>query len=186
MSVDDVLRSHGWDVGDVAKALADTLAGERSSTLASSEADAAFLDRYAGVPRAKALDRRVQAVRHAISLTSEVASSLRSREVAELLGCSTSRVSHRYREGSLYGFNPHGSQVLFPDWQFEDAQTIPHLTAVLAALDPDAPAILVRRFMERATDYLDLGGPVGPRDWLLAGGDPTPVLDTAPNLGDQT
>lgn len=185
MSVDDVLRDHGWNPDEVAKALQDSLAREPQSTLASSGADGDFLDRYAGVSRATPVARRLQVLHHAILRSSEVTSSLRSKEVAELLGCSPSRVSHRYKEGSLYGFHPRGAQILFPDWQFDGAQTIPHLGAVIAALDPDAPAVLVRRFMEQATDNLDIEGPISPRDWLLAGGDPAPVLQTAPHLGDQ-
>ncbi|MGI8752540.1 MAG: hypothetical protein ACR2MN_09550 [Acidimicrobiales bacterium] len=184
MGVDDVLRSRGWNVAETAKLPEEALDKNHQSTLAASNADSEFLDRYAGVPRATSADRAVLAVEHAIRRLSEVEASLRSEDVAKLLGVSVSRVSHRYKEGSLYGFKT-GGQILFPGWQFHHAETIPHLAAVVAALDPDAPAVLVRRFMEHPTNSVGIDEAMSPRDWLLAGGASAPVLEIAPHLGDQ-
>ncbi len=102
---------------------------------------------------------------------------------AERIGVDTSRIRHRLAAGRLTGWKDRGGWRL-PVWQFTDADVLPGLEAVLAEVPADQPPLVVAGFM--TTRQLDLevdGSPVTPRDYLLATGDPTPVVRLVAVLG---
>lgn len=110
-------------------------------------------------------------------------SALTVNEAARQLQVDTSRIRHRLGVGRLVGWKDRGSWRL-PAWQFAGSGVLPGLEAVLAALPPDQPALVVAAFMTKPQeDLLVDGKPATPRDWLLAGGDPRRVADLASVLG---
>lgn len=70
--------------------------------------------------------------------------------------------------------------LTFPAWQFTETGTIPHLSALLAVAGATLPPLVLTRFMVTPHVDLDVGhGRLSPRDWLVRGLDPDPVLDAA-------
>ncbi|MFC4003077.1 DNA-binding protein [Prauserella oleivorans] len=110
-------------------------------------------------------------------------SALTVGEAARRLGVDDSRVRHRLKERRLTGWKDQGGWRL-PAWQFTATGVLPGLDAVLRAVPDDQPALVVAGFMSTPQDDLRIDdAPVTPREWLLAGGDPTPVAELASTLG---
>ncbi|MGC3874522.1 hypothetical protein ACPF7Z_14775 [Halomonas sp. GXIMD04776] len=108
----------------------------------------------------------------------------RQSEVATLLGVTTSRVRQRTDEGSLYALTSANRRV-YPRWQFDESATLPNLEPVLNALSVSAHPLAVERFFltphpDLESDLLD--AILSPRDWLLAGHSPEPVIRMAREL----
>jgi len=102
---------------------------------------------------------------------------------AERIGVDTSRIRHRLAAGRLVGWKDRGGWRL-PVWQFTDADVLPGLEAVLAAVPADQPPLVVAGFMTTRQADLEVdGSPVMPRDYLLATGDPAPVARLVAVLG---
>jgi len=102
-------------------------------------------------------------------------------QAAELLGVDPSRVRHRQSAGQLIG-ERFGRELRYPLWQFDTrvspAVPIPHLRAVAEAIRPSVHPAEVAGIMGTEQEDLTLGGkPVSPREWLLSGGSPEPVMD---------
>lgn len=100
---------------------------------------------------------------------------------ADRIGVDASRVRHRLSAGQLVGWKDRGGWRL-PVWQFSDADVLPGLPEVLAAVPADQPALVVAAFMTTPQSLLG-DPPVTPREWLLAGGAPSRVAELMSVLG---
>ncbi|WP_019813040.1 MerR family transcriptional regulator [Saccharomonospora saliphila] len=110
-------------------------------------------------------------------------SALTVAEAATALGVDDSRIRHRLKEHRLTGWKAQGGWRL-PAWQFTATGVLPGLDVVLRAVPEDQPALVVAAFMSTPqADLIINGKQATPRQWLLAGGDPTPVADLAGTLG---
>ncbi|MPZ82969.1 MAG: DNA-binding protein [Actinophytocola sp.] len=102
---------------------------------------------------------------------------------AERINVDTSRIRHRLSAGKLIGWKDRGEWRL-PVWQFTNDGVLPGLESVLESVPEDQPPLVVAGFMTTRQEELALAGdPASPRDWLLAGGDPTPVATLVATLG---
>lgn len=113
--------------------------------------------------------------------------SLDGNQMAEQLQVSPSRLRQLSLPANpgLYSFLSRAHKRLFPMWQLNDGEVIPHLRELLKALNPDVHPITVHRFM--TTGHRDLEAPeldhcLSPRDWLITGHKPEPVMTLARNL----
>ncbi|MEH6355859.1 MAG: hypothetical protein V7760_07525 [Marinobacter sp.] len=107
--------------------------------------------------------------------------SLSTKEVANLLGITPSRVRQRSGRSNrgLYSYDGPADERRYPIWQFDDCDVIPHLRQVLAALSDGTHPVAVSRFMITDSSDLeatDLDLHLAPRDWLIAGYWPEPVV----------
>jgi hypothetical protein len=116
-----------------------------------------------------------------------IKTSLDQESVASLLHVSTEMLSlmtiRPPRE--LHSFRLKNSQPLYPAWQFSVSETIPHLRSLLSQVSPDAHVLSLSRFMLETSPDLensDSGQRISPRDWLVAGYDPEPVVLMASDL----
>ncbi|SHF23181.1 hypothetical protein SAMN02745148_02113 [Modicisalibacter ilicicola DSM 19980] len=108
----------------------------------------------------------------------------RPSEVASLLGVTTSRVRQRSDDGSLYALTS-ANRRFYPRWQFDGAATLPNLEPVLNAIGVSAHPLAVERFFLTPHPDLEsdlLNAMLCPRDWLLAGHSPDPVIRMAREL----
>lgn len=97
-------------------------------------------------------------------------------QTAGRLHRSEQRIRGAIADGSLYGVKI-GKSWRLPVWQFHDGQVLPHLRKVIAAIPAGTSALSIGNLMTTSTRELFLDDqPVSPRDWLLAGGDPEPVV----------
>lgn len=96
--------------------------------------------------------------------------------MATALGRSESRIRGAIADGSLYGVRI-GRAWQLPVWQIHDGRPLPHLRKVIAAIPNGVSPAVLGRVMATPTDELVLdAAAVTPRTWLLAGGDPEPVV----------
>lgn len=146
-----------------------------AAALAAVGADLAPRGRREADPRAEAAAAGVALLAGALSVA----------EAAARLGVDPSRVRHRLAAGELLGMKRGRSWVL-PAWQFAaDGDVLPGLRQVAIVLRP-LPALVAASFMSTAQPELRTGGANhSPRDWLLSGGDPAPVVALAGALGEQ-
>jgi excisionase family DNA binding protein len=104
-----------------------------------------------------------------------LASALTTKEAAEVLEVSESRVRQRLGEGTLYGVKA-GRENRLPAFQFEGGKEVPGIAQVLKRIDRSLhPVAVLNWFMLPNPDlFLDEeeARPVSPRHWLLSGGDP--------------
>ncbi|SDC17162.1 DNA-binding protein [Actinokineospora iranica] len=130
--------------------------------------------------RADEVDSRARAVAAQAVLRD---SALTVSAAAHAVGVDTSRIRHRLSAGRLAGWKDRGGWRL-PAWQFTSAGVLPGLEAVLAAVPDDQPPLVVAAFMTTPQPDLRINDqPATPRQWLLAGGDPTKVATLASVLG---
>ena len=102
--------------------------------------------------------------------------------VAELLGVSSSRVSQRVSERSLYVIVAEDDRH-FPRWQFDGARTIPGLKEVLLALDLTLhPLTVAHWFTTPSSELLADDTRLSPRDWLATDGDVHHLVELAADL----
>lgn len=114
-----------------------------------------------------------------------LATALTTREAAELLGTSESRVRQRLGEATLYGVKA-GRENRLPAFQFEGGKEVPGIGQVLRHVERSLhPVALLNWFMLPNPDlYLDKeeDRAVSPREWLLSGGNPGVLLPLAEEL----
>lgn len=113
-----------------------------------------------------------------------VATASSQQDVARRLDVSTSRIRQRLDRGSLYAIDGPSGRVC-PQFQFADGGTLPGLEAVLGVMSPTAHPVAVQRFFLTASPDLEseaLGQILSPRDWLLTGHSPEPVMLLAREL----
>ena len=92
-------------------------------------------------------------------------------EAARRMGVSDARLRQRIASGSLMAIHrPHGRGWLIPTFQLTDGGELPHLGRVLQAAGRPVSAQAMDRFFSIPRE--DLQGST-PRDWLIAGQDPS-------------
>lgn len=110
-------------------------------------------------------------------------SALTVGDAAQAVGVDTSRIRHRLSAGRLAGWKDRGGWRL-PAWQFAASGVLPGLDVVLRSVPSDQPPLVVAAFMTTPQSDLRINDePATPRQWLLAGGDPTKVAALASMLG---
>jgi hypothetical protein len=188
-SVQEVLREHDLTVGESLlaaelRALLETQRAAGTHTLTSDEEG--LLAEHGGVAAgAKRKLERLDA-RSAARAVLEAAESLSRAQVAQLLGVDESRVSHRLREGSLYGYPGASARRRYPSWQFRGNEALPHLAALLSQVPTGTHPVTLRSFMTTRDETLLVdGAAVSPVEWLAAGGAAEPVAELAATLGEQ-
>lgn len=113
-----------------------------------------------------------------------VATAYGQQSAARHLGVSTSRIRQRLDSGSLYAIDGPSGRIC-PAFQFAEDGTLPGLEAVLRAISTDAHPVTVQRFFLTVSPDLvsdTLGRALSPRDWLLTGHSPEPVMLLAREL----
>ena len=86
----------------------------------------------------------------------------------------------------LSAFELSSGALHFPAWQFTETGTIPHLSDLLTVAGATLPQLVLTRFM--VTPHLDLdvgNGRLSPRDWLVRGLNPEPVLEAVRAIVDE-
>ena len=184
----EVLHQYGYDTTEdaVVSNLAALLTPLVNAAVDLSAGDQEYLARFSGVRAVAHGDLAALDVRTAARATAEAVAALSRSQVAALLGVDVTRVSHQTTAGDLFSYRGGRSRPVYPDWQFTGGAVLPHLRDVLAVLPAGSHPVPVRAFMTSPDDALTLGGrPVSPRDWLVGGGDPGPVIGLAATLGEQ-
>ena len=179
-AVIDVLRDRGYtgvDEDSLARAVEDLLpAKEASADL--DEPGVAFMREHSGLSADPvAVSGAVK--RLAARRIAQIAQTLDTQAVAQLLGLHRTRVQHLLEDGELYAYRD-GRRNRYPLWQFtSDNRVVPGLRRVLSALGP-AHRSVVTGFMTTPQPELDTGhGPQTAVSWLAGDGDPQPVIDLA-------
>src|SRR5438034_4568690 len=113
------------------------------------------------------------------------ATSLSVEEAARRLHVNTSRIRQRLAERSLYGLKDAGAWLL-PAFQFVAGGLVPGIEVVLRRLPEGvSPQAVARWFALPNPDLCtrdDLGRPLTPLQWLLAGHPPGPAAELAAAL----
>ncbi|HVK25294.1 MAG TPA: DNA-binding protein [Actinokineospora sp.] len=110
-------------------------------------------------------------------------SALTVADAADAVGVDSSRIRHRLAAGRLAGWKDRGGWRL-PAWQFAPSGVLPGLDVVLRSVPTDQPLLVIAAFMTTPQSDLRVNDePATPRQWLLAGGDPTKVAALASMLG---
>jgi hypothetical protein len=120
--------------------------------------------------------------RTALEMATFVAASLTVGQVAKRLRVDRSRIQQRLaQERTLYGFSWE-KQWRIPIFQFEGEECLPHLGDVVKALPQGLHPLAVRNWFTLPHMDLedeDLGRNLSPREWLLLGRDPAPLIHIA-------
>ncbi len=114
-----------------------------------------------------------------------LAAALTTKEAADRLrGVSDGSVRQRLDAGTLYGVKP-GREWRLPLFQFTDSGEVPGVKHVLPLIDRRLSPVAVARWFHLPKPELrdeDLGRDLTPREWLLGGRDPSPLLPLAESL----
>lgn len=120
------------------------------------------------------------AARHAAML----ATALTTSEAADLLAVGESRVRQRLSEGSLYSIRA-GREHRLPAFQFEGGEEVPGIARVLERVDRSVHPVALLNWFVMPDPDLCLEGEetaISPRQWLLSGGSPEPLIALAADL----
>ena len=111
-----------------------------------------------------------------------LAESASVAEAAHAIGVQESRVRQRLGDRTLYGFK-HDGVWYIPRFQFYRDQLLPGLAVVVSHLPKTlAPLAVVSWFVTPSVDLALNDHATSPRDWLIAGGNPTVVAVLASDL----
>lgn len=116
-------------------------------------------------------DARVKLQHLASACAKIIKDSLDSGAVSKRLNISDSEAESLASRSppAIFAFKLEGA-LLYPQWQFTDSGTIPHLEAVLAITGGEKNPFLLTEFMVRDNPDLEVDGvATSPRDWLLSG-----------------
>lgn len=113
-----------------------------------------------------------------------VASGLSTEEAAQRLGVTTARIRQRLTSSprTLLGVSSgRRGGWRIPSFQFTEAGELPAWSEICAALPKEIAPLTVFGWLTTPDPDLEGPGeePMTPRAWLLAGGDPTKVVDAA-------
>lgn len=114
-----------------------------------------------------------------------VHSSLNLGSVAALLHISSAEAKHSALSSppTLLAFELVDGQIRFPQWQFTDSGTIPHLASIMALTKkPINPVGLSRLMLLPNPDLESDDDSLCPRDWLIQNNNPEPVLELVRSL----
>ncbi len=116
------------------------------------------------------------------SLTELREQSLSTAEAAARLGVNPSRIRQRLLARNLYGFKD-GPSWWLPEFQFDGDRVVPGADQVFPEIEPsESPVTVARWFVLPWADLVvdeERELVVSPRDWLLEGRDPGPVIAQA-------
>jgi hypothetical protein len=187
-SVAEVLHELGYasTEAQVADALAVLLRpSQLDSGVELTAADQGYLRAHSGVSEPTGQQLTELDARSAALAAAQAAGTLSRTDVAERLAIDPSRVSHQTTAGDLYAYKLTRGRPVYPDWQFQGKQVIPHLREVLAAVPARTHPVALYTFMTTPDSALLVGDrPLSPRQWLDAGGAPEPVRELAQTLGE--
>jgi len=114
-----------------------------------------------------------------------LAAALTAQEAADRLGgVSDGSVRQRLDTGTLYGVKP-GREWRLPLFQFTDSGEVPGIKRVLPLIDRRLSPVAVARWFHLPKPELrdgELDRDLTPREWLLGGRDPAPLLPLAEAL----
>ncbi|WP_146248629.1 hypothetical protein [Curtobacterium sp. MCLR17_044] len=126
--------------------------------------------------------RREEIVAVAVRMSAlDTATAYSVDEISALLGESEQEVRRLVDDRNIWTFGHKA--ILVPAWQFEIAEDkaspiSPHLATVVSAIPRNAPPALVRGLMTLEDPQLSRNNntSTSPRDWLLKGHGPMPVV----------
>lgn len=160
--------------------------GAEDSALTSGEL--VFLGEHGGVAAREVLahwspdaerSRRGQIV--ADSVQHVFAQTLSAVDIAALTGKSRSQITRDLHTRKLYGLSA-GRQWRIPRWQFAGRRALPGLAEVVPAIAEHLHPSAVEGFMTTPQDELGSRTPI---EYLLTGGDPTPLAEMVAELARQ-
>lgn len=102
-----------------------------------------------------------------------------TKAVANLMGVPESDVErdvHRVPP-RFNGIQLKTNRLVLPGWQFTKSGPIPHLQSVLNCMAPLSPLALNRFMLTPHQDLEHQDRRISPREWLVRGYEPKPVLD---------
>lgn len=103
-----------------------------------------------------------------------IAEAIPISAAARRIGVSDRRLRQRISEGTLVAVRrPRSRGWLIPAFQLTDTGEVPHIGQVLRSMVRDLSAESLDRLFNLPND--NLGGAT-PRDWLISGEDPLPVM----------
>lgn len=112
-----------------------------------------------------------------------IATSLTSKQVAEMLSISQTALLRMIRSRSIYSLRKNDSWV-FPAFQFHGKRLVSRIDSVLCELDSKLHVVAVFNWLTMPDPDLFLKEvPVSPVEWLEAGGDAGKVAALARELG---
>lgn len=77
----------------------------------------------------------------------------------------------------LHGIQLADNRLVLPSWQFTESGIVPHLEALLSFVSSLSPLALSRFMLTPHQDLEEEDQRISPREWLVRGHTPTPVLD---------
>lgn len=188
-SVSEILDRHqaGISDADVAAELDAALSAAEDPGAASLSADEiAYLREHGGRSAGEVIDawdpqqaRRQQSQAVARRVADTIATSVTIAEAAERLRVDRSRISHRLKQGTLWGFTMASGRRL-PRWQFTDTGLLPGLERLVASIPADVHPLSIDAFMRAPRAELDQQAPLL---YLASGGDPRIVAELLADLG---
>lgn len=179
-TLEQVLDTYGHDLtaADFTTELERTLSGAGRSAPGSLSAHDRDVLLSSGVLEADLDTDATNGLIHtqANNLMQLAADSATVAQIADRLHRSEQRIRGAIADGSLYAVKI-GKNWRLPTWQFHDDKVLPRLRAMVAEIPAGTSALSIGNLMTTPTRELFLDDrPVSPRAWLLAGGDPVPVV----------
>lgn len=111
-----------------------------------------------------------------------LATACSARQAAARLGVSDAAIRQRLGKRQLYGVKVLNEWRL-PSFQFYGDRVVDHFVDVAPALTPDLHPVEVLLWFTTPTADLPIRGrDASPRQWLLSGGTPEPVINLAQNV----
>ena len=160
-------RTSQGGVGPVSAGMTDFLA--RTTPRGRSKSTARTVER---ILSDRTYAEQLTAQHEAVQAACTLARSLSTRQVATLLGRTTTTIT-RAAGRTLYAYR-EGRSLRFPTWQFHEGRPIPGLATVVPALHEGlTPATIEARMTTSDPELLDGATPA---QWLIAGGDPAAVV----------
>ncbi|MGI8854167.1 MAG: DNA-binding protein [Thermomicrobiales bacterium] len=105
-----------------------------------------------------------------------------AKQVAARLQVSDAAIRQRLGKRQLYGVKVRNEWRL-PSFQFDGDRVVDHFADVSPALSPDLhPVEVLLWFITPTADLPIRGRDASPRQWLLSGGKPEPVIALAQNV----
>jgi hypothetical protein len=105
-----------------------------------------------------------------------------AKQIAARLGVSDAAIRQRLGKRQLYGVKVRNEWRL-PAFQFDGDHIVDHFTDVAPALSPDLHPVEVLLWFTTPTADLPIRRrDASPRQWLLSGGKPEPIIELAQNV----
>ena len=105
-----------------------------------------------------------------------IAESLETAQISRLLSISGAAIRRRRASRQIYAF-PLNGRWLYPVWQIDGEHLIPNLDDIVPAIPLWVHPAMVRLFMLAPRPLVDGESKESPRDFLIRGGGPAPVVE---------